>query len=328
MTPEISIIVAARNDDYGGNFLHRMQVFLNVLLSQLSQLQHPVELIIVEWNPPENEKPLSEALIWPDSSDNTRIRIIGVSNELHRRYPNSDRTPMFEYMAKNTGIRRAEGEYVLVTNPDIIFNNDLVRYISSYKLSRDTYYRIDRYDVGKRIPVDMPVNQQLRFCVRNAVRINTIGGISVNMNPRLPFPIRVWSARREIKRRKAEQRKIKVRVEDIIHTNASGDFILFAKDAWFSLRGYPELETLSHVDSYMCCMASASGLRQVILPSNMRIYHQEHDRSATSTRPMTSYETWTQECEEMLQKNQPKITNDVNWGLGGQTLEEYKINVP
>jgi len=32
--PELSIVVTARNDNHGGNLLHRMQIFVNGILVQ------------------------------------------------------------------------------------------------------------------------------------------------------------------------------------------------------------------------------------------------------------------------------------------------------
>ena len=49
---KISFVVAARNDDYGGNFLHRMQVFVDNVMTLSSQEDLSAELMIVEWNPP------------------------------------------------------------------------------------------------------------------------------------------------------------------------------------------------------------------------------------------------------------------------------------
>ena len=76
MEPKVSFVVTARNDNYGGNFLHRMQVFVNALLAQWRQHHLQAELVIVEWNPPENAKPLAEALVWPDALLPGTVRIM------------------------------------------------------------------------------------------------------------------------------------------------------------------------------------------------------------------------------------------------------------
>lgn len=318
----MSFVVAARNDNYGGNFLHRMQVFVNALLVQWRRYHLEAELLVVEWNPPKNERLLAEVLDWTDVLLPQTVRFIQVPNELHQQLPNSDRMPMFEYIAKNVGIRRARGEYILATNPDILFSDKLIRFLASGKLSHDTFYRVDRYDVTKTIPLDVPLKKQLRFCEQNASRMHTLSGISVTLNCWLPFSLRVWFAKRQVQRIRARHLRHKVRVEDRLHTNAAGDFLLMSREVWFSLRGYPELSTHSHIDSYMCCMAASAGVNQIILPSEMRIYHQEHSRSSSSDRPMTSYEIWERDCEQMLREKRPMVKNDSNWGLGNKNLVE------
>jgi len=152
--------------------------------------------------------------------------------------------------------------------------------------------------------------------------MNTLG-ITVILNCWLPFSLRVWFAKRLVRRLRERQLRQKVRVEERLHTNASGDFLPMSQEVWFSLKGCPELETHSHIDSYMCCMAASAGVNQIILPSEMRIYHQEHGRSSSSSRPMTSYEIWEQDCEQMLREKRPLIKNDSNWGLGHKNLVEF-----
>jgi hypothetical protein len=179
--------------------------------------------------------------------------------------------------------------------------------------------------VSKPIPQDLPLKKQLQFCRRYSSRINTLG-ITEEINFRIPLFLRELFARRAIRQHREEQLERKVRVEDILHTNASGDFLFMPRDVWFTLHGYPQLATLSHIDSFMCCMAASMGVKQIILRSAMRIYHQEHFRGESTNRPMTSYELWTQECEKMLRDRKPTIKNDENWGLGDKVLEEQLIS--
>src|SRR5437763_1002748 len=113
-SPYISVVVAARNDDHGGNMRGRMQAFVDAWCSQAKQYGLASELIIVEWNPPAERPRLSDSLRWPTGC--CGIRLIEVSPTLHRRSRNADRIPLHQMIAKNTGIRRACGEFVLATN--------------------------------------------------------------------------------------------------------------------------------------------------------------------------------------------------------------------
>src|SRR5205085_9254318 len=105
--PYISVVACSRNDDHGGNLLHRMQLFVNGLINQCRRHQLRAELILVEWNPPANRSSLKDALSWPSSDSFCDIRIIQVPAEIHGRFKHSDGLPVFQMIAKNVGIRRA-----------------------------------------------------------------------------------------------------------------------------------------------------------------------------------------------------------------------------
>jgi hypothetical protein len=327
--PYISFVVAARNDNYGENFLHRMQVFVNALFALCYEQGLDAELIIVEWNPPEKRSLLKNSLTWPKSMRPGAVHIIEVPDEIHQRLPNSDRIHLFEYIAKNVGIRRTRGKYVLATNPDLLYSEELIKFLAANRLSSECFYRADRYDVTSTVPL-IDVKKQLIFCIHNVSRVNALGGsIALTHRPvgfgRISLFLQLYAHRfRSYKRRK-------LRLEDQLHTNTAGDFFLMHRNHWFDLHGYPELPTSSHIDGYICAMAFSAALRQILLPSKMRCYHQEHERAVNwenieaSSRPITGYHRWVEECKEMLRLKKPKIFNDHNWGLAQEKLREYKV---
>lgn len=337
MTPYISFVVGARNDDYGGNFLHRMQVFVNVLLSLWDKYSLDAELIIVEWNPPEDKPRLRDVLVWPERLKSGTVRIIEVPNEIHKRLPNSDRMPMFEYLAKNVGIRRARGEYVLATNPDIIFGEQLMGYVATRGLSSGCFYRVDRYDVAREVPLDLPVERQIQFCVKHAFRVHKMrGSVPTSRLARLRLffsrhlprlspdrfvhgLVRRWRMFIDYSCQSARDGRTDL---PLMHTNAAGDFLLIAKQQWRTLRGFPELTTHSHTDSYMVLIATLANIKQVVLP--YRIYHQEHDRSEQTQRPLTNLAEMPV-VRMMLETRELRVQNDKNWGLGHLRLTTVDV---
>jgi hypothetical protein len=74
-------------------------------------------------------------------------------------------------IAKNVGIRRSHGEYVLATNLDIICSSDLMRFFARHKLIPEVMYRMDRYDVSRDLPRDAPVDDLLEFCSKHRLRL-------------------------------------------------------------------------------------------------------------------------------------------------------------
>jgi len=119
--PYLSVVVTTRNDDHGGSLLQRMQAFVNGLTGQAMRHGVPIELVVVEWNPPPERPRLREALRWPAGRDGCQVRFIEVPGPVHARYKNAQALPLYQMIGKNVGIRRAAGEFVLATNIDILF---------------------------------------------------------------------------------------------------------------------------------------------------------------------------------------------------------------
>jgi len=318
--PYLSIVVTSRNDDYDSNMLHRMQVFTNGLAAQCKRFNLDAELIIVEWNPPADKKRLYEVLKWPDDLRPLTVRFIEVPAEIHNSIGNSDKIPFFQMTAKNVGIRRAIGKFVLATNIDILFSDELMQFLAARQLDENCFYRVDRYDVGcKTIPTDIGIEEQLEFCRNNVVRVQTVDGTkSISEFELNPSDC------------SAAQTKL--------HTYACGDFTLMAYEKWYSLMGHPEVPLWSiYVDGLFLRMVYSSRLRQVILSDPMRIYHIEHDISwahctaaererITEIYPSLDYRRdYLPWCHRMIEENRPITNNDRNWGYGAARFEEHII---
>ncbi|MFB6215625.1 MAG: hypothetical protein ABEJ72_01450 [Candidatus Aenigmatarchaeota archaeon] len=324
----LSLVTAARNDDYGGNQLQRMQCFLDSVLAFSDEYSADIEVIIVEWNPPEDQPLLKDELSnnYPESS--TVVRFIQVANKIHESLPNSDEMPLFEYIAKNAGIKRAKGDYILATNPDLIYNKELIRFFSEKKLQDDKFYRINRYDVGELVPLNLTVEERLKFCSNNTTEIRRRSNY--------------WSKDSLYNYMKDlvydhifDLRKAKVNLQSLLtlkspssiyelHCHSSGGFLLTAKENWYDLRGYPELDLNFHIDSFGVVNMAASGLEQEILENPIKMYHPEHE-TYHEERPQLDWGGLVRESQKMLREGEPRILNDEDWGLGDRELQEYKL---
>jgi hypothetical protein len=337
--PELSIVVTARNDNHGGNFLRRMQIFVNGLLAQFHRYQLRTELILVEWNPPPDQPRFAQALKWPDKIDPCVIRIIEVSPELHRRFKYSDRLPLFQMIGKNVGIRRARGRFILATNSDILFSNEMVRFLASGRLRSRRMYRVDRYDVPSEVPESISIDEQLTYCCQNIIRINSKDGTRVLKKG--DSTVQSLS-KRPISLHQRVQRWIRGE-EPKLHTNACGDFTLMAREHWLAVRGYAEFEMYSFkIDGLLCYAAHYIGARQTILKDPIRIYHIEHSigsgwtpglggellfkRLSAAGIPRVNWEQYVTWITQMIKTRQPIIFNEnENWGLANESLPEVII---
>ena len=173
MRPYVSLVAVGQNADYGGNFVGRMQNFLDVLFELGARRRAALELVFVEWNPPPGKPSLASVLRWPEPLP-FPVRFVEVPPEVHERLPNGDVMPIFEFIAKNVGIRRARGEFVLATNPDNVFAPAVIDVFARRELASDSFYRVDRFDVREPLP-EGSVRKRLAFCRTHIWRVNELG---------------------------------------------------------------------------------------------------------------------------------------------------------
>src|SRR5262249_46665339 len=196
----------------------------------------------------------------------------------HRRVKNSERIPFFQMIAKNVGIRRARGPFVVPTTTDLLLSDALVEFLSRGPLSRGAVYRIDRLDVRLRdLPPGLSIDQQLAVCSLNVARVNSF-------EPEVesdPGALRARYGHDAARWRGFAPGELETLLAGAVsrepHFGAAGDFTLLAREAWLELRAYPELPLSSlHLDSILLKMALVAGLEQIVLPDPMRLYHIEH----------------------------------------------------
>jgi hypothetical protein len=284
----LSIVVALRNDDHGGDQAHRVGTFLHVLGALSKKHGLAMEIIAVEWNPPLDRPPLKEMLAWPDSA-----RIITVPPGMHRRYKNSAVLDFYQMIAKNVGIRRAKGDWILATNPDVVFSNNLIAYLATAELDPGNLYRAFRHDLGVGHVEGDTVSEILDFCRRNVATVHSQKFMG-------------------------------------LHTHACGDFTMLHRAAWEDLRGYPEFDLWSiHIDSVLMAMAQAAGYKEVVLSDSCRVYHIEHGRSwvvnpelAERYPSLSAQKGLVPLFNHMQQAKMPLQYNKADWGFGDEILKE------
>jgi len=156
----LSIIVTGRNDDYDGNFEER----LSISLSRNTKSLPSAEFILVEWNPI-LEKPLVCEKLKKIFGD--RIRYFVVHPKYHSQYCTCDW--FIEYPAKNIGIRKAKGNFILCTNSDIIFSPEVVNNLKS-QLNDNTIYRAIRIDIPvNHLDVSFPLLGKYKLAINGGL---------------------------------------------------------------------------------------------------------------------------------------------------------------
>ncbi|CAA6606268.1 conserved hypothetical protein [Rhodospirillaceae bacterium LM-1] len=169
--PYLSLVVTSRNDNHGQNIQQRMQAFVDGWFHQAAKHGLASELIFVEWNPPADRPRLIDSLNWPENRGPCRLRLIEVPEQTHNLFSCADRLPLYQFIAKNVGIRRAKAPFILTSNIDILFSDELMAYLATRKLEKGVIYRNDRLDVPMELP-SIPIGELITWCQSNTIRIN------------------------------------------------------------------------------------------------------------------------------------------------------------
>lgn len=316
--PYVSFIVIGRNDDYGYRFLYRVQRFIDNLIYLCEKYELFSELIFVEWNHPKNKKHLWEVLKFKKNRKWLRIRFIIVPNRIHKSLKGPKNLPLLEFVGKNVGIRRANSEYVICTNPDILFNEGLIRFLSKKELSNKFFYKVDRYNLKKDIPEKFKQDKLFNFCRKN---YSSLIGYPMNYyKNKISFIKEIILSLRQISKyflyKLISTKKYR---ELIITDSAPGDFTLMSKKAWFKLKGYPEKNIHGCIDLYGVVMAGTFlNIRKLRNP--LRIYHQFHPPA--EGRPVMDKRKIKKDIDYMFRTNKIITFNDDNWGLKDFKLKE------
>jgi len=306
--PYLSIVVTSRNDNYGGGQAHRFVSHVAFLVHQLllRGCRPTVELIYVEWNPPDERKPL-RALVEKgfqrakkDISAQganvcdkraLRVRVVTAPKSLHEELQTKghlSKAPMAEYFAKNLGIRHTRGEYVLATNFDVVYSPQLMDFLARQGLRGDAFYaaglRFSTEDPSDALK--LPVDRALARLVQQSQDVNRLKGTEYSKT-RFFRPELIREARDAYDHVCAEGDDGLARMADGRYWDfQAGDFVVARRTHFEAVYGYPETSSTFGVDSSILCKLMGLGLRPVVLLPPCLVIHQHHQvRVNPNARP-------------------------------------------
>ena len=177
-TPYLSVVVTTCRDaadDGEGDPIEHLQRFVSCFDEQCRQSGLDAEVIVVEWNLPADRVPAAARLRLPNPSRCT-YRFIDVPAAVHDRLRHAHVLCGFPMIARNVGVRRARGRFVLATSIDVIFPNSLIAHLASGALQRKRLYRADRHEVDPAVPAGAPLATVLNHCATHQRRIHARSG--------------------------------------------------------------------------------------------------------------------------------------------------------
>ena len=341
--PYFSIVVTSRNDNHGGDLLQRMIAFVNGLLHQSRKFSFEAELIIVEWNPPADKPLLKDVLPQPQAGDLLSIRYIIVPNKIHKQYYTGRSIPLFQMIAKNVGIRRAKGKYILCTNIDILFADECIERLNRKDFAPDTFYRTNRLDAESGLLAFETFEEQMAFAQTHVIKrigknetlkhVRGVPDFFYNFNYPMKALDYFWGWYDKIRLGNFYDLAM-------LDTVACGDFTLMSKEAWIKIEGYMELDLYSiHVDTIALYAAHLQGMKQEIFNYKECVYHIYHEEGWESIddsikmlsfmmrKPSLDWWLVVKATLQMLKEGKMKYElNKSDWGFAETKFDEYEFS--
>jgi hypothetical protein len=301
--PVYTFVLTSRNDDHDPG-LKRLHTCLYALFGYMERIHRPSELILVEWNPPPDRPPLADAIRWPTGQENWTARVITVPPEVHAQWKGGKggTINLFVLAARNVGIRRAEGAWVLPLNQDTFFSDSLAWYLGPrHDLDPRKFYRAIRVDIKPGVPWPTDLEGLSDYAYNNVTKAHLSAG------------------------------------GDSLFFNGSGDFMLMSRAAWHATRGYTEERLYGlYLDSAHVVMVHLAGYIQEIIPAPAYLYHIEHPRGWTSSGyrglaemgyQYANHAGFRARVERMQREGWAAYANGDLWGQADQDLPERVIHV-
>jgi hypothetical protein len=181
-SPYLSVVLTAREheDDPESERVDRLRRFIGCFDEQCRRAGLDAEVVIVDWHHSPHQD--SVAVPLPDPCFCT-YRFIEVPCEIHRARRHADVLSVFPMIARNVGVRRARGRFVLATDAGVMCSTQLIEHLATHPLQAGRIYRADRRDVDADVPVGVPLEIVMAYCATHQRRVHTrLGSEAVDRN--------------------------------------------------------------------------------------------------------------------------------------------------
>jgi hypothetical protein len=237
--PLISLVLTGRNDEYGGDFSARFFRTLRFNHEQLTARGIAHEIVFVEWAPSRERALLVEQIFEAVPQLDRRLcSWYVVDAQYHAALSLNPRLEYLEFIAKNVGVRRAQGRFVLTSNCDVYLGRQVLDVLQRGALEPRTLYRAARHDL--KLASDL---SGLDWGVLEDPR--NLAGPAHRLKP--PFM-----------------------------GSATGDFVLLDRETFHAIGGFNEIYRVARIgiDRNLLVKALSCGLR--IADIGGPVYHVNH----------------------------------------------------
>jgi hypothetical protein len=284
---KISAVIVSRNDNYGGHLNERATYCLNSAIDTYD------EVIYIDWNSP------THSLLY-DIKDNIKFKgnfkhfVITpeISSLLTNHDPNAQKC--CEVLARNIGLRRATGDYLVSTNIDIIHpkRNELENVIGN--ISKDTFYTISRRHTDW---------EQIKEFHNDEIKFDE------------------WEQLREYLISNSEERhfdEATVSGDNYSIINCCGDYQIAPKHVWEEIRGMEEdliYSLYADTNVQKKAVMHGFGLKAIYSPA---LFHIEHGKGGGGF--LDGINKLVNDPYRAI-VHQEKTLNTESWGFGNTDIE-------
>jgi len=323
MNPKISFIVTARNDDYGGNWINRINAFIKVLIYQTNRTKLACELVFVEYNPPLDKKHIYEELT-VENNNFLSLRFVTVPKSFHETLPRHQEVTVCEFIGKNIGMRRSHGEWIIATNPDVLYGDDLFDFFANGTLDTKKFYRVNRIDLSQNwIDPRLDGATILQEAQKHSMKV-MYNNRTIYLSWKEWLSTLIHGRTRKILLQCPIFNPFRDKGSDdsLMHTNAAGDFLMVHQSAIQKVRGYDQVTVGSGVlDGYILYSLYCYGFTQHVLPYSLYHIYHHHNKGL---KYLASHTQFKKDAENMLATKIPYKINPEDWGFPGELFSETK----
>ena len=290
---KITAVIISRNDNYGGHLNERAIYAINSAINTYD------EVIYVDWNSP------THSLLW-DIKDNLQLKgnlkhfVITPEIASYLTNNNPDVQKCCEVLARNIGIRRATGDYIVSTNIDIIHpkREDIESIINNS--DNNTMITLSRREVTWDIIKEFH-GGEMKFQEWDKLR----DYIYINSEERI-------------------YNEKTVEGDDYSLINCCGDFQIAPKHIWDEIKGFEEeliYPLFADTNVQKKAVKHGFGLKAIYNPPMFHINHGSKGWGGGGIADGINKKANDQYRAIIAQE---KTQNEISWGLGNTEIE-YEI---
>lgn len=308
-SPYLSIVITGRHDNFSRGFEVRAQNFLDSIANAFQKVPlASFEIVFVDYATPFGTTPLSQ-IFTIQNNLKKRVRFISVPVDTHKHIIEklNSTISFLEYIAKNIGIRRSKGRFILTTNPDSILSTEFFEIVSQKVFNPGVLYRAVRWDLEEYS------NHTVNEIARALNNPWDLGKLKINK--RCGYDSKSFAI-------------IDSKEAFDTHSSlcASGDFLLLSKELWDSSGGFPEYPANPHVDAVFNSkmMRFIPGYARKIL--DQIILHQYHPRKNVFRPGIPNHvDVMNEYCCFGHSRKLSTFADYPDWGLNNHTFNELRL---